>query len=293
MRYFIIPLLFCLPLACNDISTAQSNRAEVPHTPPVAEAAPPLAEDLPSVDTVEIAEPVEPPQSEFSIEYLMGKFDPAKHPDFVVVDKKYADGEGYYLRNDTYDSFQKMWEAAQADGITLTIVSATRNFYRQKQIWEAKWTGQRKIENGTNAAQKYKDAKTRALKILEYSSMPGTSRHHWGTDIDLNSVEPEYFETAQGQKVYAWLEKNAATYGYFQPYIVHGDARETGYKEEKWHWSYFSIADQLLRAYKRMVGYELINGFPGSEYAPQLNVIEHFVQGIPDGPAIYTTRETR
>ena len=31
--------------------------------------------------------------------------------------------------------------------------------------------------------------------------MPGTSRHHWGTDIDFNSVDPAYFKTATGIKV--------------------------------------------------------------------------------------------
>ncbi len=273
-------MLFCLPLACNDISTAQSNRAEVPHTPPVAEAAPPLAEDLPSVDTVEIAEPVEPPQSEFSIEYLMGKFDPAKHPDFVVVDKKYADGEGYYLRNDTYDSFQKMWEAAQADGITLTIVSATRNFYRQKQIWEAKWTGQRKIENGTNAAQKYKDAKTRALKILEYSSMPGTSRHHWGTDIDLNDLDNYTFEQGPGKKVYDWMQKHAAEYGFCQPYTTKGKDRPNGYNEEKWHWSYIPVAQHLTQLAAQRLQDEAIGGFQGAETAKDIGIVEKYVLGI-------------
>ncbi|NJK84501.1 MAG: M15 family metallopeptidase [Saprospiraceae bacterium] len=40
----------------------------------------------------------------------------------------------------------------------------------------------------------------RALKILKYSSMPGTSRHHWGTDIDLNSFSNSYFEQGEGKK---------------------------------------------------------------------------------------------
>ena len=27
-------------------------------------------------------------------------------------------------------------------------------------------------------------------KIIEYSTLPGTSRHHWGTDIDIIDAEP-------------------------------------------------------------------------------------------------------
>jgi len=216
----------------------------------------------------------------YTTDDLTGRFAPETNADFVPVASAYT-VNATHMRKEAYEALVKMFKSAQRDGINLIIVSGTRNHARQTEIWSEKWN------NLTH------DPAERARTILEYSSMPGTSRHHWGTDVDLNSVEPEYFETSQGQKVYAWLVKNAASYGFFQPYIVHGDARETGYKEEKWHWSYYPIADQLLRAYKRMVGYELINGFPGSEYAPQLNVIEHFVQGIPDGPAVYNTRETR
>ena len=27
-------------------------------------------------------------------------------------------------------------------------------------------------------------------KIIEYSTLPGTSRHHWGTDIDIIDAGP-------------------------------------------------------------------------------------------------------
>ena len=207
---------------------------------------------------------------------LTGRFSPETHQDFVPVSNAYT-VSGTYMRKEAYEALVKMFKAASRDGINLVIVSGTRNHARQTEIWTDKWN---RLTN---------DPADRAREILTYSSMPGTSRHHWGTDIDLNSVEPEYFETANGKKVYAWLQENAINFGYFQPYIVHGDARETGYNEEKWHWSYFPIADQLLRGYKRLIGYEYINGFPGSEYAPQLNVIEHFVQGIPDKPETFVS----
>jgi LAS superfamily LD-carboxypeptidase LdcB len=205
---------------------------------------------------------------------LTGRFAPESHADFVPVASAYTIN-GTYMRKEAYDALVMMFKAASRDGVNLVIVSGTRNHARQTEIWSEKWN------------RLTDEPAERARAILTYSSMPGTSRHHWGTDIDLNSVEPEYFETTNGKKVYAWLQENAIKFGYFQPYIVHGDARETGYNEEKWHWSYYPIADQLLRAYKRMIGYQYINGFPGSEYAPQLNVIEHFVQGIPDGPEAF------
>lgn len=222
----------------------------------------------------------QPPEPEFSLEYLMGKFDPAEHPDFVKVDKQYADEEGYFLRKETYESFRKMWEAAKADGIALTIVSATRNFYRQKQIWEAKWTGARKIENGTNAALKYKDPKTRALKILEYSSMPGTSRHHWGTDIDLNDLDNFTFEQGPGKKVYDWLQKHAAEYGFCQPYTAKGKDRPNGYNEEKWHWSYIPLARHLTDMAAGRLQDDMIGGFQGAAAAKGIGIVEKYVLGI-------------
>jgi LAS superfamily LD-carboxypeptidase LdcB len=222
----------------------------------------------------------QPEVLEFSMEYLMGKFDPAKHPEFVKVEKQHADEEGYFLRKDTYENFKKMWAAAQADGINLTIISATRNFDRQKQIWEAKWTGQRKIENGTNATLKYPDPKTRALKILEYSSMPGTSRHHWGTDIDLNDLDNFTFEQGQGKRVYDWLVAHAHEYGFCQPYTIKGNERPNGYNEEKWHWSYIPVAKVLTDLAARRLRDDMINGFLGAETSTEISVVENYVLGI-------------
>jgi LAS superfamily LD-carboxypeptidase LdcB len=233
-------------------------------------------------EAAEPAEQVAEPEDDFdfTISYLMGQFDPAAHPDFVKVDDKYTDGDPYYLRKDTYAAFQKMWDAAMADGIKLVIISATRNFDRQKMIWEAKWTGTRKIENGANAAEKYPDPVTRALKILEYSSMPGTSRHHWGTDIDLNDLDNYTFEAGPGKPVYEWLSKNAAQYGFCQPYSPKGADRPEGYNEEKWHWSYMPVSEPLTRFAEKNLKNEMISGFLGAETATKIGVVEKYVLGI-------------
>lgn len=287
MKYLVFFAFAFAPFACTLPGSAQPDSSSVvnaeapasrlmaePDTAVVQPTAPAVA-----ADTAHNAAP-EPPALEFSTEYLMGKFDPAQHPDFTTVDKKYADEEGYFLRKDTYASFQKMWEAAKADGISLSIVSATRNFERQKSIWEAKWTGSRKIENGTNAAQKYPDAKTRALKILEYSSMPGSSRHHWGTDIDLNDLDNYTFEQGPGKKVYAWLKKHAHEYGFCQPYTAKSKERSTGYNEEKWHWSYIPVAQKLTDLAAQRLNDTMISGFKGAETANSIGIVEKYVLGV-------------
>ncbi len=272
--FWLMPVVSCGPTEGEPQGAVPQVQASVRQVDTVPDAGAPA-----SVVPAPAATPVQE-YPEFSMEYLMGRFDPATHPDFVSVDPKYTDGAGYYLRRDAYESFRRMWEAAAADGIRLTIISATRNFDRQKQIWEAKWTGRRKIENGANAAEKYPDPRVRALKILEYSSMPGTSRHHWGTDIDLNDLDNYTFEHGQGRQVYEWLQAHAAEYGYCQPYTAKGPHRPEGYNEEKWHWSYAPVSRQLTRLAGSRLRDVSIDGFEGAETAVGIGVVRKYILGV-------------
>jgi LAS superfamily LD-carboxypeptidase LdcB len=211
--------------------------------------------------------------------YLLGQFDETKDARFAIVDDTYAKGSavGKYLRKEAYEAFVKMNTAAKRDGINLIIISATRNFEAQKVIWENKWEGRTLVE-GKNLTT-ISDVKERARLILLYSSMPGTSRHHWGTDMDINSLDNSYFELGEGLKVYRWLTAHAAEFGFCQPYTSKKAGR-TGYEEEKWHWSYRPLSSKLLNAYARSVNYSDINGFKGSEAAESIDVIKKYVQGI-------------
>ncbi|HJW30691.1 MAG TPA: M15 family metallopeptidase, partial [Saprospiraceae bacterium] len=174
-------------------------------------------------------------QTYLTLDYVMGKFDPATHPDFTPVDSQYGDKAGMYLRKDAYQAFLQMYREALKDSIHLRIVSATRNFEAQKVIWEGKWTGARLVDSGENLAQTTPDPKQRAMKILRYSSMPGSSRHHWGTDVDLNNLESSWFDHGEGLRTYQWMKENGGRFGFCQPYTA---GRPYGYNEEKWHWSY-------------------------------------------------------
>lgn len=219
--------------------------------------------------------------SSFTLDYLRGKFVPSKHPDFIKIPRAYTDKEQtYYLRKDVWEAYKEMADSAKVDGVELVIRSATRNFARQKTIWEGKWTGKRLINGNENAASKYPIAKERALQILLYSSMPGTSRHHWGTDIDLNNFNNSWFEKGKGLKLYKWLEANAATYGFCQPYSPKGDERPYGYEEEKWHWSYVPIAQQLTALAQTQLKDEDINGFEGADSAVDIGVVEKYILGV-------------
>jgi len=86
-------------------------------------------------------------------------------------------GEGINLRKEAHDAFLAMKKAAYSDGLDIKIVSSYRNYYRQEAIWERKYM--RFTEDDGMDPFKAID------KIIEYSTIPGTSRHHWGTDIDI------------------------------------------------------------------------------------------------------------
>jgi zinc D-Ala-D-Ala carboxypeptidase len=210
---------------------------------------------------------------------LLGQIQPASHADFVKIESRFTSKQGIYLRREAYESFTRMAESATNDGITLRILSATRNFYDQKKIWEDKWNGIVAV-GGKNLATSVNDPVTRALAILTYSSMPGTSRHHWGTDIDMNSLEPAFFNSGEGKKIYDWLCTNGPTFGWCQPYTAKGDLRPNGYNEEKWHWSYLPISKNYLTTYSDSVSYANLNGFAGWETAEKIDVIEKYVKGV-------------
>lgn len=217
------------------------------------------------------------------IAYLLGQFEQSKDTNFARIADSHSAGSarGAYLHKEAYRAFIDMYEAAKAEGVTLTIRSATRNFNYQKGIWERKWTGKR-LQGGENLAQTTADPKERALKILHTSSMPGTSRHHWGTDIDLNAFENSYFKSGKGKVEYDWLVMNASEHGFGQPYTEKGESpkRETGYEEERWHWSYLPLAKRYLAAYEKHISVDMIKGFAGDESAAPIDVITNYVSGI-------------
>lgn len=228
----------------------------------------------------ELVEKQQPVDIEKALRIITGSFEPDQENEFVKIDIKYADREGLFLAEEAYKAFVSMHTAASKEGIQLIIKSATRNFNYQKGIWERKWNGETKIEEGTNAKIAYPNSRIRALKILEYSSMPGTSRHHWGTDIDLNNFENEWFESGEGLRIYNWLTKHAGEYGFCQVYTAKGNQRPEGYNEEKWHWSYLPLAQKYTNIAKEHLTDEMIKSFQGAEVATDIGVVNKYVLGI-------------
>jgi len=201
---------------------------------------------------------------------LIGDFNPAQHPGFVKIDAQYTEKSDIYLRKEAYAAFVNMAKAAGEAGFTLSILSATRNFSYQKGIWERKWEQPKYM--GWSAIDRSKD-------ILKFSAMPGSSRHHWGTDIDLNALDNRWFESGEGKRLYEWLYAHAPNYGFHQVYTSKSNGR-TGYEEEKWHWSYLPLAEHFLQQYNLELTNQSLGKFKGSETAVELKIVENYVNGI-------------
>lgn len=214
---------------------------------------------MPTLDTLQVAAPDQ---------FVTGRFDYRTHPDFVELPSQYAYAD-IYLQKETFEAFKKMFDAAQKDGINLAVISGTRSFSEQKAIWERKW------ESLTDSTGLQK-----ARNILQFSSMPMTSRHHWGTDIDINDLNNSYFESGQGKKEYQWLKAHANDFGFYQPYTDKSVNGRTGYNEEKWHWSYMPLASRYLAYYNGHITNADISGFEGAGLADEIDMVKNYVNGI-------------
>jgi LAS superfamily LD-carboxypeptidase LdcB len=203
--------------------------------------------------------------------FLMGKTNYAQDTRFVKLpaNQTMSSERSYYLLKEVADSLAHMIQAARKEGITIKVISASRNFTDQKAIWERKYDARK---------SKFKTEAELSSDILMYSSMPGTSRHHWGTDFDINSLEPAYYTTGKGAKEYAWMKAHASEYGFCQVYN-HKSIR-TGYNDEPWHWSFMPLSSRFLKMYVELVSYQDITGFKGSASAIEIEVIRNYVQGI-------------
>ncbi|RVU42930.1 hypothetical protein EA187_13920 [Lujinxingia sediminis] len=86
----------------------------------------------------------------------------------------------------------------------------------------------------------------REQEILLASAAPALSRHHWGTEFDILGLNPRLFEEgAQLFEAWLWLDGQALDYGFFQPFGPDHSEQQFAHMEERWHWSYYPIAQAI------------------------------------------------
>jgi len=154
-------------------------------------------------------------------------------------------GDRVKLQPEVYEAFEKMRLAALKDSVHIEIASGYRSFKRQQLIWNEKY--KKFINRGLSPNQSIK-------KILDYSTFPGTSRHHWGTDIDIydGSVkapknvlnEINFNDGGVYERLKNWMDENSEKYGFSLVYTNNGHRK--GIKYEPWHYSYKALSKNML-----------------------------------------------
>jgi LAS superfamily LD-carboxypeptidase LdcB len=168
--------------------------------------------------------------------------------------------------------FLNLRRAALADGIHLAPISSFRDFSRQLAIWNGKFSGEKPVldASGRPIDVSGLSAGERIEAILLWSALPGASRHHWGTDVDLIDTQatardyrpqliPEEFAPGGPYAALAeWLEANAARFGFFRPFR----GLLSGVQPEPWHFSFAPIAENARRALTPAVLRKVIDAAP-------------------------------
>lgn len=162
-----------------------------------------------------------------------------------------VEGANHSLRPEANKAFIKMAQDALKSGLKIKVVSSYRTYAHQNRIWE----------------RKYKKFTAQGLtpikaidKIIAYSTIPGTSRHHWATDIDIvldipnqpNSMLLEEHFHGKGVycKLHEWLQENASKYGFHLVYT--NIANRKGFEYEPWHYTYAPLSKYMLQSFQKL-----------------------------------------
>jgi LAS superfamily LD-carboxypeptidase LdcB len=170
-----------------------------------------------------------------------------------------------------------MRNEARTAGIDLDVVSGFRDFNRQLAIWSAKFNGSRPLLDASGVEIKAADLYESALidAILTWSALPGASRHHWGSEIDVIDTaalpaggKPQLTtaEFAAGgcfARLNGWLDSNMRRFGFFRPYATF----QGGVQPEPWHLSYAPVSIPALEVLSLDVLREAVEGadMPGKQ----------------------------
>jgi zinc D-Ala-D-Ala carboxypeptidase len=127
-----------------------------------------------------------------------------------------------WLREEALRQLEMLWQAADADEVNLTIISAYRSYDYQKSLFQ-------------NYAANYGDEEAN-----RFSARAGQSEHQLGTTVDFGGtavdLKAAYAETDQGR----WLADHAYQYGFAMSY-PQGKEEITGYIYEPWHYRYIGL----------------------------------------------------
>lgn len=162
----------------------------------------------------------------------------------------------HFLQEDALTAFQSLQQCAVKNGFNLQPASSFRDFQRQQLIWNGKFSGERKVhdDEGHGLDLTLLDDWQKCQAILRWSALPGGSRHHWGTEIDI--FDPDLLPQGQSLQLEPWeyekggyffelsefLAENLAHFDFTLPFMQQPIGKKIG--REPWHISYLPLAER-------------------------------------------------
>lgn len=190
-----------------------------------------------------LSEALQPPS--LTDEQLMG----LKIPHGLIQDSE----SEKYAHKQVMQAFLKLREKAAQDGWNLTLISGYRTFGYQRRIWNRQYKELAKDNQLTE--------KELVKGVLTYTALPGLSRHHWGTELDISekSLRGQLYggDANPPKKVsdfYHWMEENAPTFGFCKVY----KGQSGIINEEPWHWSYRAFSQIYERQFQSIPDFKRI-----------------------------------
>lgn len=146
-------------------------------------------------------------------------------------------------------------------GADLKLISSFRDHEKQLLIWNNKALGKRAVYDDDDKEVDLEKLSQyeKIERIMRFSALPGASRHHWGTDIDVydasklskDKVNLTPSECGPGDifcELHEWLDEKIKmndAFGFYRPY----SEDKGGISPERWHLSYSDIAQEYFDLY--------------------------------------------
>ena len=144
-------------------------------------------------------------------------------------------------------------EESHRHGFDLCVASGFRSYERQEAIWNNKTSGKTPLLDQNGHPLETQSLSTQELihAICYWSAIPGISRHHWGSDMDVydkNALPANYKLQMIPQEVekgglfaplHDWLDDYMNhSHDFFRPY----DGENCDVSPERWHLSFHPVA---------------------------------------------------
>ena len=150
-----------------------------------------------------------------------------KFEDIVEVSNRHCYGT-QYLKEDVYDKFKEMFNAAKKEDLTIIINSSYRDYDYQEELWN-----RYSNLNGDEWAD-------------SYAARAGSSEHQTGLAIDVTTYNVKEQGDFEETEEFKWMQENAYKYGFILRYPK-GKENITGYSYESWHYRYVGekVAEEI------------------------------------------------